>query len=155
MEYILFINSEMEFDKVSDKILNILSNNIYGKVEILNKKEELSLYCDLFTLTMTFTSDYIGTMREEAKMDLDTELYMDLDMNCIDVIRKTICFVGECFKSFEGNAILLSNSDTPIVKRSGEKIIVDSSKIKSEQIFPFEELNEEYCFEKIHLASDL
>lgn len=155
MEYILFINSELELEKVNDKILNILSNSIYGKVEILNKNEELSLYCDLFTLNMNSTSDYIRTMREEANMDLNIELYMDLDMNCTDVIKKTVHFVGECLKSFEGNAILLSNSDIPIVKRSEEKVIVDSSRIRSNQMFPFEELDEEYFFEKIKLASDL
>lgn len=154
MEYVLYASTDEIINVIGEKILRILKNDvIFGNAEILDEEEnELSLYCDMFTLQIDNSSDSIKVISEESNIDLKVELYMNLDMQCEDVIKKTIYFVGKYLKEFSCDIILMSNGDVPIILRNSEKLIVDTSRVKKG--FPFEVLQTEYVVDKIKFLSD-
>lgn len=150
MDYILFINSNLNFKHLFNKILYILNEDVFGDVVVCKQEQKKGfLHCDLFQLDINMTSDSIKLMEEEAEIKLNVELYMNLFMDCKEVVNKTVYFVGKCLKEFNDNALLLSNGDTPIIKKIKNSVIVDSSKIMSSVDYPFDELNMKYIVGKI------
>lgn len=154
MEYVLFLDTNITVKEIGDGILKILNDNVvFGESAIICEKEnDLSLYCDMFTMQIDNFSDSINVVSEELDLDLKIELYMNLDMKSKNVIEKTICFVGNVMKEFFGDMVLLSNGDLPIILRNKEEVIVDNSKLSN--TYPFELLDMDYSVKRIQLQSD-
>lgn len=149
MEYILYAHTNDTISKIGERVLDILrKDNIFGEVGgIIVKGNEMSCYCDVFTLVIDTSSDTIKCVAEESKLSLNIEFYMNLNTQCEDVVVKTISFVGGFLKNFLGNIVLMQNGDTPIVIRKGDDVIVDTSKVPA--CYPFEELKTKYQVSKL------
>lgn len=144
MEYVLYADINDIISNIGKRVLEILEKDeIFGEVggkEI--NSNEMSCYCDVFTLFIDNASDTIRCIEEESKQSLNVYFYMNLNAKCEEVVAKTIYFVGRVMEEFSGNVVLMQNGDTPIVMRSGGEVIVDKSKVVD--FYPFEMLRTEY-----------
>ncbi len=149
MEYVLYADINSTLGDISERVLDILKrDSIFGEVGGTKvNSNEMSCYCDVFTLCIDNASDTIKCIAEESKQSLNIEFYMNLNTQCENVVVKTIYFVGKFMKNFTGNIVLMQNGDTPIVMRSGENVIVDTSKVPA--FYPFERLEMEYKIDKL------
>lgn len=57
-----------------------------------------------------------------------------------DWIEGMLTFIGKIIKKYDGDCVLESNGDTPIVMRKDGVVIVDDSKLRGTQRFPFHHL---------------
>lgn len=149
MEYVLYADINSTLSDISESVLDILkSESVFGDVGGTKvNSNEMSCYCDVFTLCIDNASDTIKCIAEESKQSLNIEFYMNLNTQCENVVVKTIYFVGKIMKIFAGNIVLMQNGDTPIVMRSGENVIVDKAKVP--HFYPFEMLGMEYKVNKL------
>ncbi len=67
-------------------------------------------------------------------------LWFDILPNQPDWAEKLMAFTGRLLSRIGGDCILESNGDTPILTRTGSRIVVDDKKLKGTAKFPFHAL---------------
>jgi len=120
MEYYLYADINDNISMIGERVLDILKkDSMFGEVgSIKLNSNEMSCYCDVFTLSIDNSDDPIKCIAEESKQSLNVGFYMNLNTQCVDVVVKTMYFVGKVLKEFSGKLVLMQNGDTPIVMRS-------------------------------------
>lgn len=110
---------------------------------------EFEVVNDYFNLSIDGCSQSISEASEDYGLNLNYRLWIEMDSNQSDLLEKIMMFIGSCMKRLNGNCILLSNGDTPILIRNNVKTIVDDTRLRGTKKFPFEKLGIQFEISEI------
>lgn len=137
MFYNLYLGTGSSFEELSATLVTLHAGD--GDV-IRNTAEELVISFDWATMTAKEGGQGLIFKSEDYGMPLRFSLWFDILPNQPDWAEKLMTFTGRLLSRIGGDCILESNGDTPILTRTGSRIVVDDKKLKGTAKFPFHAL---------------
>ena len=146
MFYIFFMGCDTGFDQIKKVIYDImLGKEGYNPRVVEDGEKIFDILCKYFALRVKI--DYIGTRFrcEDYRLNLNCQLWFDAYRTDENWMKEMLSFVGTLMKIFDGECAFESNADSPpIMYRRDNKVIVDGSRFKGTEKFPFHFLGVEY-----------
>lgn len=145
MFYTFYMGSQYDFSEFK-KILIEMVNTATGNSKIVNDDiNELEIDNEWFNASLREDSKGIKFIGEDYELDLKfliwIEVYYSQDGISEQMMMK---FIGAILSKCEGESILLSNGDKPILQRKKDIVIVDDSRLDTNEEFPFKLMEIEY-----------
>lgn len=107
---------------------------------IKNSDDLLDFWCDYFSLSLRNGGQHVEFRSQDYGMNFKYQFWFDIYTASPDWIEGMLTFIGKIIKKYDGDCVLESNGDTPIVMRKDGIVIVDDSKLRGTQRFPFHHL---------------
>jgi hypothetical protein len=136
MFYLFFLGGDVGFDGLQHIAAELLGSDCSLK----SSHEELEASADGFGLFLTVGGDGVRFRSEDHKLGFRFQMWFDIYGDAPNGIRDMMVFIGHIMRRLEGDCLLESNGDTPILLRRNRITIVDDSRLQGTQRFPFEEL---------------
>lgn len=148
MIYVLYVGTELSFDEFKEAI----KKKWFETGELLRESsQELAIAFDSFTIKAKRGGQEIVFANEDYCLELKYQCWFDVYHTHSNWLNDLISFVGKLIGNIEGDAILLSNGDKPILIRKENKITVAGDKINGSRRFPFHELGLSYQEGKLEI----
>lgn len=146
MFYVFYMGIDRAFEEIKRVIEDqILKEPVGEGGEVLrNTAEEFVVSFDWATLRIKEGGPGLAFASEDYGMELRYSFWFDILSEEPDWAERLMSFTGAILGRFEGDGVLESNGDTPILKRRSSSIVVDDKKLKGRECFPFHALNHPY-----------
>lgn len=145
--YVFYLSSDNKNDfkqikqTVVDNTPSVTEGIAKGRPQITENTEDLlSIWCEFFSLSVKNGGQPIIFRSEDYGMGFQYQFWFDVYNVTPNWLEGMLSFVGKIMNLYEGDCVLESNGDTPIVMRKNKNITVDDRKLKKEQMSPFDEL---------------
>ncbi|WP_139025311.1 hypothetical protein [Acetonema longum] len=137
----MYVGTECSFDEFKETI----QKNWLNSGDLLRESDqELAISCDSFTIKAKKGGQEIVFAKEDYCLELNYQCWFDVYHAHSNWLNDLMRFVGKLLRNLEGDAVLLSNGDKPILMRKENKVIVADEKINHTKKFPFHELGLSY-----------
>ncbi|MFT9846397.1 SitI3 family protein [Aneurinibacillus sp. REN35] len=138
MFYIFYIGADCLFEELKKNIedfikANRLDNGSIGR----NTSEEFVVVFDWATMSMKEGGQGLAFISEDYQMNLTYRLWFEVFHREANWAERFMTFIGHMLSSVEGDCVLESNGDTPILIRRNGNVVVDDKKMNGTQRFPF------------------
>lgn len=142
MFYVFYLNNDCSFSNLKKEVQKMLPD-ICDKTDTENR---LEINCDYFSVSLVEGGTSIKFRSEDYGMPFKFQFRFNIYYSNVSWAHELMVFIGKILKTFDGNCVLESNGDTPIVMRSEKDkiVVVDDKKLKGTQRFPFNGLGLEY-----------
>lgn len=105
-----------------------------------NTDNSLSVWCEYFSLLVKNGGQPVIFRSEDYGMSFQYQFWFDAYTVTPGWFEGMLFFVGKIMNLYDGDCVLESNGDTPIVLRKNKNITVDGRGLKKEQMCLFDEL---------------
>lgn len=136
MFYLFFLGGDIEFGRLRDIVAELMGEGCVLK----SSPEEMEASTDGFGLILTGNGDGVRFRSEDYQLGFRCQMWFDIYGDAPYAIREMMIFIGGVMRRLEGDCLLESNGDTPILLRRNRITVVDDSGLKGTQRFPFQEL---------------
>jgi hypothetical protein len=144
MFYLLYLGLGTDLLELK-KIITYIIGNIQNEGEIYQDTDtDFSIGCNWFTIFLNNWIEGISFASEDYKLDLKYQLWFELLSSVDDASEMMMYTIGRILEQAQGDAIILSNGETPILERRNGIITVDGTKLDGKKQFPFYKLGIEY-----------
>lgn len=140
MFYLFFLVGDYGFDHLKQTVTEILCN---GEI-ITDSNVELEVITDGFNVSITEGGDSVKFRSEDYGLDFKYKMWFDIYSDHSNGINELMKFIGSVMIRLDGECLLESNGDTPIMIRRDNMVIVDDKGLKGTERFPFHELRLKY-----------
>ncbi len=145
MFYTLYLGLEIGFLEIKQLLIEIFRfKQIEGMDIYKDTDKELSISCNWFSMKLNMRSRSITFLGEDYNMDLKCQIWFELLSSVEGASEMMMYVIGRILEQTQGDAILLSNGDTPILERRNGFVTVDDTKLGGQKRFPFDKLEIEY-----------
>lgn len=146
MFYILNIGADCTFDELKRSMESHLANMSSNEaVDVLrNTPEEFVISFDWATLSIQEGGQGLRFKSEDYDMELRYSFWFDILPQSGEWAEQFMSLTGYILNQFQGDCVLESNGDTPILTRRNHLIVVDDKQLKGTVGFPFHALNLDY-----------
>lgn len=141
MFYNLYLGTGLSFEELGATVVALLPGE--GEV-IRHTADELVVSFDWATMTVQEGGQGLVFKSEDYGFPLRFSLWFDVLPDQPDWAERLMAFTGRLLSRIGGDCILESNGDTPILTRTGSRIVVDDKKMKGTAKFPFHALKLSY-----------
>lgn len=139
MFFILYFATGTTFNEIK----KYLAESIQGATLTSNTDDELVLTHDSFTLRLTHNGNSIQFASEDYELALEFCLWIDVISSSKSWADDLIELSNKILNEYEGNLILESNGEKPMLIRNSTGLFVDK-KLRSEDKFPLNLLTMNY-----------
>ncbi|WP_019637137.1 hypothetical protein [Paenibacillus fonticola] len=140
MFYLFFLAGDYDFDHFKRIVTEILRN---GEI-ITDSDVELEVITDGFNVSITEGGDSVKFRSEDYGLNFKYKMWFDIYSDHSNGINELMKFVGSIMTRLNGECLLESNGDTPVMIRRDNMVIVDDKGLGGAKRFPFHELRLKY-----------
>ncbi|MDQ6419788.1 SitI3 family protein [Paenibacillus sp. LHD-117] len=147
MFYTFYLSSNIPFDELK----RIISESISNDEIIENSEKRYEISSDGFNLRTREGSDGVKFRSEDYGINFRFEFWFDIYSYHTDWARELMGFIGRIMHRLDGDCLLESNGEIPILLKRDNVVIVDDKKLAGIEKFPFHALNLDYKEEDIKI----
>lgn len=142
-------NDKKDFEQLKKSIISItpiVSPEIANvKPQIYKNTESLfKIWCEYFSLRVENECQIIKHKSDHYGINFQYEFWFDAYITTQGWFDEIISFVGKIMKEYNGDCVLESNGDVPLIVRKDNAIIVDGGNLDDEQILLLKKLGLKY-----------
>lgn len=152
----LYLASDVKntFEQIKEKVIEVtpkISPDIAkGRPQVYeNTDAVLKIWCEYFSLSLKIGGQSVKNKSEDYGINFEYQLWFDIYTESPNWLEEVLCFVGKIMKTFDGDCVLESNGEQPLIVRKNMTVAVDDNKLNGLQRLPFDELGIEYQNENL------
>lgn len=141
MIYDLLLGNSCSFNEIKQTIIRLFPSE---GIKMTGLDDEFDISFEGFELHAEAGGQGLAWSSEDYGMQLKTAFWFDIHTDYISWADDLMAFVGKVIGSVEGDCVLQSNGDKPILMRRNRNITVDDTKLGGTERFPFHRLGLTY-----------
>ena len=154
--FYLATDNKENFEQLKRVIIDIIptisSGIAKGRPQITEDTDVLlNIWCEYFSIRIKNGGQSVKFRSEDYGVNFQYQFWFDANTITVGWFEEILSFVGKIIKACDGDCVLESNGETPLVMRKKNRIIVDGRKLNDKQILSFIEGGLEY--QEGHLES--
>lgn len=137
------------FEQIKRKVIEVIPpvspDIVKGRDQLYeNTDDVLKIWCEHFSLSLKVGGQSVKNKSEDYGIDFQYQFWLDIYTASPNWLEEILFFVGKIMISFDGDCILESNGEQPLVIRKDKTVVVDDKKLYGAQKFPFDMLGLKY-----------
>lgn len=147
----LYLASDVKntFEQIKGKVIEVIpkiSPDIAkGRPQVYeNTDTVLKIWCEYFSLSVKIGGQSVKNKSEDYGINFEYQFWFDIYTESLTWLEAILYFVGKIMITFDGDCVLESNGEQPLIVRKNKTVALDDNKLNGLQRLPFCELGIEY-----------
>ncbi len=121
MLYVLYIGTQDKFQDVKEKVVKVLGD---GGELLRDLDQEFAFACESFSIKLKKGGQAAVFASKDYDLDLSYQFWFDIYHYAKEWMNSLMKFIGGLMEVIEGDAIVFSNGDTPVLMRKKGIVVV-------------------------------